>query len=91
MRLSYLYFSHLIPTKRIIRDKRIERMMKKKATARINDRGRVVIPEAVREALNLRDGDLVDLEVEKSKTSQSSNIGDDAGNHKPAPPKIKNR
>jgi len=41
-----------------------------------------VIPEQVRAALKLQKGDLLEIDVIKF---QSSNIGDDAGNHKPAP------
>jgi AbrB family looped-hinge helix DNA binding protein len=59
-----------------------------KATVRLIERGQVVIPNEVREGLNLKKGDLLELDIIKL---QSSNIGDDAGNHKPAPPKIKNR
>ncbi|MCZ7362363.1 MAG: AbrB/MazE/SpoVT family DNA-binding domain-containing protein [Candidatus Methanoperedens sp.] len=59
-----------------------------KATVRLIERGQIVIPEQVRAALKLQKGDLLEIDVIKF---QSSNIGDDAGNHKPAPPKIKNR
>jgi AbrB family looped-hinge helix DNA binding protein len=36
-----------------------------KTTRRMKKRGQIVIPETVREALDLRDGDILEINIEK--------------------------
>ena len=60
-----------------------------KATVRLIERGQIVIPEQVRDALRLQKGDLLEIDVIKFKSSESS--VDQGLPRTPLPPKLKNR
>ena len=47
-----------------------------KATIEVRGRGQISIPEAIRKALNLREGDIIEIDVQKVEIKQND---DDEG------------